>query len=185
MRLSRVQFSLAGALFAIVFVAVYFAQIRHILGLGHRVSTVVLEALDGDEESLARELVSPAVLDDALNRPLWKGSLSRLPRFASTTDPRAALRRSLVVESDPRSHTVRLSIPHGLSSMRESNDILMALSLSAPIVLGKDRVAFRGIESSSRLSSEIEFLFLLLLGIGLRQVYVRWRRKRRSVTPPS
>jgi hypothetical protein len=53
MRLSRVQFSLSGALFAIVFIAVYFAQIRTLLGLGQHVSTIVLEALDGDEKSLA------------------------------------------------------------------------------------------------------------------------------------
>jgi hypothetical protein len=184
MRLSRVQFSLTGALFVIVFIAVYFAQIRTLLGLGHGVSTIVLEALDGDEKSLAGELVSPAVLDDALSRPLSPGSLSRLPRFASTADPRAELLRLLLVESDPRSHSVRLSVPHGLSS-RESLEILIALSVCSPIVLGKDRVAFRGFQSSSGLSSHFEFLFLLLVGIGLNHAYVRWRRRRLSVTPPS
>jgi hypothetical protein len=183
MRLSRVQFSLTGALFAIVFVAVYFAQIRNLLGFRQLVSTVVLEALDGDEKSLAGELVSPAVLDDALNRPVRQGG-SRLPRFASTTDPRAELRRSLVVDSDPRSHTVRLSIPHGLSSIPESYEILMALSISAPIVLGKDRAAFRGFQMSDG-SSPFEFLFLFLIGLALRLVYVWWRRRRLSVTPPS
>ena len=67
MRLSRMQVPLAGMLFVIVFIAVYFAQIRTILGFHQLVSTVVLEALDSDEKSLAVELISAAVLDDALN----------------------------------------------------------------------------------------------------------------------
>ena len=126
MRLSRGRFTLTLALIEIAFVAIYFAQIRQVLGFAQPVSTIVLEALDGEEKSLADALISPAVLDDALNRAVWPGSLSRLPRFAGTTNPRAELRRLLVAETDPRSHTVRLSIPHG-----ESDEILMSLSVSA------------------------------------------------------
>jgi hypothetical protein len=182
-----VEFSLTCALLAIACIAVYFDQIRQILGVGKLFSTIVLEALDGDEESLAVELVSPAVLDDALNRPLVFGSglLARLPRFASTTDPGAELRRSLVVESDPRSHTVRLSIRRGVSSAQESHEILLALSVWSPVVLAKHRVAFRGFQNSNGSWAPFEFLLLLLLCTGLSHVYAGWRRKRLSETPPS
>jgi hypothetical protein len=188
MRPPRVQFSLLFVMFMFAWIAVCGTRVYQTLGLRRMVSTVVFEAIVGDEKAVARDLVSPAVLNDALSRPLpFRGSLSKLPRFAGAIDPLARLRGFLMVESDARSHTVQVSIKHGPSAWEESSEILSALGVSLVMVLGKDRVAMRSHQTSSGYSP-FENFFLLILSSLLMicfHIYIRLRRKRRSVSQPS
>jgi hypothetical protein len=186
-RVPRSQFTLLFALLVIALLAVYIARFRQMAILRHPVSTVVVEALDGDEKSLARDLIGEAVLDDALNRTIRTGRISRLPRFAGAIDPRAELRGSLLVESNPRSHTVQLSITDGPKSMGDELEILTAVGAASVIVLGKNRVAM-GEYKISNGSSLFELLFVVVLVLALRVClhrHMRWRRKRPSASLPS
>lgn len=73
--------------------------------------SIKITAADQDASAIARAILSPAVLDDALTSP--NGGfppLSALPRFAKVTKPRARLSGLLRCEWDPKSHTVQLSM---------------------------------------------------------------------------
>ena len=63
----RFRLSLPVALLLIVLIAWNLWWLRAVLGLSRMVSTVTLEALDGDERALARDITSAPVLEHALS----------------------------------------------------------------------------------------------------------------------
>lgn len=123
------RFRLDEALVAIMGIAILIAHVRNFQDLDQREASVVLGVTDGDTRALAREMVSSAVLDEAVNNPtgilfgpdhghfqeISPGKKdfslrSGLPRFANSTNPQADLRRLLRVDSVPKTHAVRPSV---------------------------------------------------------------------------
>lgn len=99
------RFTLRMAVFAIAAIAIFLADLAQHFQMGRFVASADVEVADGDAGAMAREILSPAVVDDALN-----GGLASLPRFAGTADPQAELLRSLSVRHDPGSHSIKLSM---------------------------------------------------------------------------
>jgi hypothetical protein len=164
MQLPRVRLSLPAVLLLVAYIAIGMWFARGILGFRRQVTTAVLEALDGDERALARDLVSTAVLDQALG--IMNNGFLPVPRLANATDPHEELRRSLVVETESRSHEVRLSIVHQPNAWGDANNIVIALAVSAEMVLGQNRVASRGFTYSDG-DTFLEFTIVATLSNSL------------------
>jgi hypothetical protein len=142
--------SLRTALMAIAGVAVIFGA--HELdrrGVQMVVSVVVTPA-GAETTGFARELVSPAVLDNALSPPparigsrvypaLGRRAVSGLPRLRGATDPRAKLRRLLKLERLRKTRQIRVSLDD--TDQHDASRILEELSDAWRTVLGPSRVA--------------------------------------------
>ena len=104
------RFTLGTAAFLVAGIGFLLADFTSEINRNRRVSSVEVRVADEHAAALAREILSPAVIDKALKR-----SLSTLPRFAEAADPRAELQRSLSVQLSPESHSIRISMastPH-------------------------------------------------------------------------
>ena len=100
------RFTPGTAAFLVAGIGILLARVIDQREQNRHVSSVEIRVADEHAAALAREIVSPAVLDKALKR-----GLSTLPRFASAADPRTELRRSLAVQLSPESHSIRISMP--------------------------------------------------------------------------
>lgn len=141
-------------------------------------------AYDGDTASLARDLLSPALLDAALKTEQREANSQTLPlakhaRFASASDPRAALRGLLTVTTDPASRTVRLSmVAHSIS---EGHAVLNAIRDATLKVWGPARAAPR--RPNMALGTSLSFSSLAILAmvvtssIGVATSFHMRRRK--------
>lgn len=105
-------------------------------------STLDIVAADGDAPALARDVLSPAVLDAALDRKtVFKNMgffpLRNEPRFAQAKDPRAELRNMITVAVDRESHTVTLSLAS--RDIMEQTNVLQAIGEASVTQLGLNR----------------------------------------------
>jgi hypothetical protein len=150
------RFNLRMAMMGVAGAAIFAAYITEFLRLGRFLATVEIESADGDLAAIAHEILSSAVLEDALNR-----ELSTLPLFANSTDHGTELRRMAQVDTSPRPRAVRLSVTTG--SYHDGAIILNAILESARNVLGPQRVRALGpVEFHSSWRSN-RGLFLLAL----------------------
>jgi hypothetical protein len=145
MRLPRVQFTLRTAMFSLAGVAILLVLPG---AFYHRPSDfevfLILEAVDGDAGGLARDLVSPSVLEEVIFRPTYKGRPwgALLPSLDQATDPREELLRLVTVEASPSTRTVRISMIDSQSG--QEGITLTALGEACVRVLGARRVAVLG-----------------------------------------
>jgi hypothetical protein len=100
------RLTLGTAAFLVAGIGILLTDFTRKINQNGAVCSVEIPVVDEHAAALAREIVSPAVLDEALKR-----RLSTLPRFAEATDPRAALQHSLSVQVSPESHSIRISMP--------------------------------------------------------------------------
>jgi hypothetical protein len=146
MRLPRLRFTLVTAMFAVAGVANLLAialVCKRAFAPSHSVISLTLGAIDGDAETLAREIVSPAVIDEVILRPRFRGhDLDALPSFGSGTDQREELRRLLSVEPSPSTMTLRISMP--FSRTHKEGIILEVVATACVKILGPGRVAVLG-----------------------------------------
>jgi hypothetical protein len=128
-RAEKKRFTLGMAAFAVAAVAILLAELMNDLEQGQLTIWIDVEAENGDPAAMARELLSPAVVDDAL-----ESGLSALPRFAGRGDAGEALRRAVSVQVPPGSRVVRLSI--GSHSSHDELIVFHQLLLSRDKRLG-------------------------------------------------
>ena len=189
----RKQLTLATVMIVVVMLAIHMAQVRSIFDMKRSEVSLLILATDGDAEALARDVISPAVLDQALRTttadPNNIGALvplSTVTPFATSSDPRAELRDLLTVDSDRKARTVRLS------TVVSGNPLQALLTLSAvqeacERVLGPQRVLVASAPKLSSNNSMFQLVFLMMItmcvtrGIGW---YRRHRSKRQDAAKP-
>jgi len=138
--LAKKRLTLRMIILAVAGIAIVIAHSLNDFRLNQLFASVEIRAPGGDIEAIAREILSPSVLDDALNRSSTSSGhivLVTLPRFRGVSDPQSELRRLLIVDASPKLHALRLSmIP---SPQSDERFILNAITESYDRSLGSKR----------------------------------------------
>ncbi len=160
------RWSFRMAILAIAGIAILIAQSVNDSGSTQLVAWIEFRSTDVDAGAISREILSPEVLGDALDRPITSTgdfALSTLPRFRVAPDPRAELRRLLKIDAtSSKSHSLRLSID--LGPQNDEHFILKAVAESYERSLGSTGIVTHGPVrySTKRSPSQAKFLLIIM-----------------------
>jgi hypothetical protein len=180
MRLPIVRFNLGMIMFAIAGIAILIVDPifeRH--GPSDYESAVVIKVKDGDADAIAREVLSRAVLDDALHHSI-RGDfhLSWMARYRASTDPQAEMRRLITVVASP--DTVRISMLG--SDYADDRITVEAVAGACVRAIGPGRVALPGRVELVRRKSWVDVHLPMVLWLAWISYLSHWIRARRRAS---